>query len=66
MAFEFHLVKKPQNEARARLPGDQSVSSLTPLDLLDVYFKSAHVDSAEAESLQKLAGEILREEQNGE
>ena len=30
-AFEFHLVKRPQVQARIRLPADQTVSSLSPL-----------------------------------
>jgi len=56
-AFEFHLVKRPQVEARIRLPADQTVSSLSPLDLLDQYWKASHTD--DAEELQKLAQEIL-------
>ena len=56
-AFEFHLVKRPQVEARIRLPADQTVSSLSPLDLLDQYWKASHTDDAEA--LQQLAQEIL-------
>jgi exonuclease SbcD len=56
-AFEFHLVKRPQVEARIRLPADQTVSSLSPLDLLDQYWKASHTEDAEA--LQQLAQEIL-------
>ena len=56
-AFEFHLVKRPQMEARIRLPADQTVSSLSPLDLLDQYWRAAKVE--DAETLQKLAREII-------
>jgi exonuclease SbcD len=56
-AFEFHLVKRPQVEARIRLPADQTVSSLSPLDLLDQYWKASHME--DAGELQKLAQEIL-------
>lgn len=56
-AFEFHLVKRPQVEARIRLPADQTVSSLSPLDLLEQYWKASHTE--DAESLQQLAQEIL-------
>ena len=56
-AFEFHLVKRPQMEARIRLPADQTVSSLSPLDLLDQYWRAAKVE--DAETLQKLAQEII-------
>src|SRR5512140_3518004 len=33
-AFEFQLVRRPQNEIRIRLPADQTISSLSPLELL--------------------------------
>jgi DNA repair protein SbcD/Mre11 len=63
-AFEFHLVKRPQVEARIRLPADQTVSSLSPLDLLDQYWRASHTE--DAEDLQKLAQEIIfGEEESG-
>lgn len=55
--FEFHLVKKPKVEARVRLPEGQTVSSLSPLELLGQYFDAAKVK--ESEELQKLAQEII-------
>lgn len=61
-AFEFHLIKHPQIEARIRLPADQTVSSLSPLELLDQYWRASHAEENEAESLQKLAKEIVEEE----
>jgi exonuclease SbcD len=63
-AFEFHLVKRPQIEARIRLPADQTVSSLSPLDLLDQYWRASHME--EAEELQKLAQEIIAGEEESE
>ena len=63
-AFEFHLVKRPQVEARIRLPADQTVSSLSPLDLLDQYWKASHTD--DSEKLQKLAQEILLGDEESE
>ena len=63
-AFEFHLVKRPQVEARIRLPADQTVSSLSPLDLLEQYWKASHTDDADA--LQQLAQEILLREDESE
>ena len=62
--FEFHLVKRPQVEARIRLPADQTVSSLSPLDLLDQYWKASHTENAE--ELQKLAQEILAGDEESE
>ena len=56
-SFEFHLVKRPQTEARIRLPNDQAVSSLSPLDLLDIYWRASKIENADA--LQSLAREIL-------
>ncbi len=58
-AFEFHLIKRPQIEARIRLPADQTVSSLSPLELLDQYWRAVKADDPEA--LQKLAREIIEE-----
>jgi hypothetical protein len=61
-AFEFHLVKRPQTEARIRLPADQTVSSLSPLDLLDQYWRASHADQTDLEALQNLAREILADD----
>jgi len=64
-AFEFHLVKRPQVEGRIRLPADQTVSSLSPLDLLEQYWRAAKVDKNEdVEALQSLAREIIAEGQD--
>jgi exonuclease SbcD len=63
-AFEFHLVRRPQIETRVRLPADQTVSSLSPLELLEQYWRAAHVEPQEIEALQKLAAEILRADQD--
>ena len=60
-AFEFHLVKRPMLEARARLGQQEGVSSLTALELLDVYWRASQVTPAEEASLQKLANEIMEE-----
>ncbi|NUQ84014.1 MAG: exonuclease SbcCD subunit D [Anaerolineales bacterium] len=59
-AFEFHLVKRPQSEARVRIPEGQVVSSMSPLDLLEQYFASAKVE--DADELKKLAQEIISED----
>jgi DNA repair protein SbcD/Mre11 len=59
--FEFHFIKRPQMDTRVRLPDDQAVGALTPIELLDLYWKSTHTDPAEVDELQKLAKEILGE-----
>jgi len=58
--FEFHLVKRPQSEARVRIAEGQVVSSLSPLDLLAQYFDATK--AKDAAELQKLAQEIISEE----
>jgi len=62
MAFEFHLVRRPQLENRVRLAAGQNFASLTPLELLEKYWQVNHTDLLESETLQNLAGEVLNEE----
>ncbi len=64
-AFEFHLIKHPLLEARIRLPADQTVSSLSPLDLLDQYWHASQreIDPEELVGLEKLAKEIIETEE---
>ncbi len=63
-AFEFHLIKRPQIEARSRLPQDRLASSFTPLELLDIFWSATnareHADEAEIAVLQKLAASIIQ------
>jgi exonuclease SbcD len=58
-AFEFHIIRRPQIETRIRLPENQTVSSLTPLELLDIYWKAGHFNDNEVVILNNLAMEIL-------
>lgn len=60
-AFELHLVKRPQSQARARIGEGQVVSSLSAMDLLEQYFDSAKVNNAD--ELKILAQEIISEEE---
>jgi exonuclease SbcD len=57
--FEFHLVKRPQMNTRIRIPEDQQVSELSPFELLDLYWKSAHLEDDARQSLTQLAKEII-------
>ncbi len=61
-AFEFHLVKRPQNDTRIRLPADQTISSLSPLELLEQYWKAGHTDPIQIEALKGLARDIIASE----
>jgi len=65
-AFEFHFIRRPQINARIRLPKEQAVSSLSPLDLLDVYWRTLHTDEKEIKELDRLAQKIIAGEQEGE
>ncbi len=59
--FEFHLIKRPQMEARIRLPNDENIASLTPLELLDLYWKASHAEAADIEALNALAAQVVAE-----
>ena len=59
-AFEFHLAKRPKSDARVRIPEGQTVSSLSPLELLTQYFEAAKIK--ESDELQNLAREIIAED----
>jgi exonuclease SbcD len=63
-AFEFQLIKRPKMEARIRLPEGQAVGSLTPIELLEKYWQSNHVETDEIEALTQLAQELIQ--RNGE
>jgi hypothetical protein len=62
-AFEFHLVKRPRMEARVRLPEGQAASSMSAVDLLDIYWKAASKDmpAKKRKSLNQLAQSIIEE-----
>jgi exonuclease SbcD len=59
--FEFHLVKRPQAEARIRIPEDQRVGELSAYELLDIYWKSAHLDKEDSDVLNKLAKDVIED-----
>ena len=58
-AFEFHLIKRPQIETRIRIPEDRSVGSMSPTELLEIYWQSAHSEAADQETLVNLAKSII-------
>jgi DNA repair protein SbcD/Mre11 len=60
-AFEFHLVKRPQMEARVRLPEGRTASSMGVTELLDIYWGASSRDMApeKKEALNRLAKTIL-------
>lgn len=58
-AFEFHFLRRPLDESRLRLQKDQTLGSLSPLELLNQYWHVNHTPSDEAETLNQLASEII-------
>lgn len=63
-AFEFHLVKHPQSEARVRLPDDQAIGSMSALELLDLYWKASHTGEEDIEALNQLASKVIAAVEN--
>lgn len=60
-AFEFHLVRRPQEEARSRFSPDESVANLTPIELLGRYWQTVKLDPGNTQPLQALAASIIQE-----
>lgn len=60
-AFEFHLVRRPQEEARSRFSADESVANLTPIELLGRYWQTVKLEPGNTEPLQTLAASIIQE-----
>jgi exonuclease SbcD len=58
-AFAFHLVKRPYRQSPIQMPTDQSVSSLSAADLLDLYWKSNDIPEEERAELLRLAQAVI-------
>jgi len=65
-AFEFHLLRKPQIQTRVRLPADQTISGMAPLDLLTLYWKTAGIDPETTPDLDILAQQIINPTQDSQ
>lgn len=62
-AFSFSLEKRAQIDGRIRMPGDQAIGSLSPLELLDIYWRASHVKEADIQALNQLATDLIRNSQ---
>ena len=60
-AFEFHFLRRPQMEARLRLPEGQLASSMNHVQLLETYWKTLDVE--DTEQLNQLALHIMHDVQ---
>ena len=58
-AFEFKLVKDSLAQARSRLPDGQETSSMTPLELLDLFWKEKNEGDDERALLSELAQDLI-------
>jgi hypothetical protein len=58
-AFSLQIVKRRQSEKRARLGDTVAVESLSPMELLDIYWRSTELEGEEIEAMAALAKEIL-------
>jgi len=58
-AFEFHFVRRLMISSRVRLPEGRETSSLSVLELLDIYWKASHVSVEEREKLAGLSKDII-------
>lgn len=58
-ALEVHLVRRPRAEMRLRLAGETSIAQRTPLELLELYWKSLSLPPDEIQALQDLARQVL-------
>jgi exonuclease SbcD len=60
-ALEFHFIRRPQIEARIRLSGDRSLSSLPPKEILVEYFKMLKTPDDDIAALDPLIDEVIRQ-----
>lgn len=67
-AFEFHFVKRPQMQARVRLPEGRAASSLDVIELLDIYWDASiqDMDREKKEKLNQLARSIIDDVRSGD
>lgn len=67
-AFEFHFVKRPQMQARVRLPEGRAASSLDVIELLDIYWNASNqdMDRDKKEKLNQLARSIIDDVRSGD
>jgi exonuclease SbcD len=58
-AFEFQLVRRPQLEARQRLPAGRAVSSYSHQELFEIFLKSSQTSDDGYDELVDLASRII-------
>ena len=58
-AFEFHFVRRPHTERRARLSPDQAIGRLGAMELLDLYWRATGTEATP--ELRLLAEQIIED-----
>jgi exonuclease SbcD len=64
--FDFHLLRKPREEARLRLPADESIAALSPLKMLELYWNSINQRPADSQPIKELAASIIESAASGQ
>lgn len=60
-AFEFYLERNPYSGARVQLSDEMKLAQTSPIDLLNIYWKSIHIDNEEqTKELQRMAAAIMK------
>jgi DNA repair protein SbcD/Mre11 len=62
-ALEFHLIRRPQVEARIRLREGSTLASLSPKELLVEYLKMVNTPAEDLADLTPLIDEVIRRSQ---
>jgi exonuclease SbcD len=62
-AFEFHFIRRPQIQARIRLPKDRNLSEIPPVEVLNLYWNVMTDNVMDVEELNKLAVDIFKKAQ---
>lgn len=58
-AFQFVLYRRPSDRPRGRIGDSHETENLTPLELLDLYWKESHFTGIDRDQLKSLADGII-------
>ena len=58
-AFQFVLYRRPSDRPRGRIGDSHETENLTPLELLDLYWKESHLTGIDRDQLKALADGII-------
>jgi exonuclease SbcD len=64
-AFDFHLLRRPVEGSRLRLPADESIASLDPLKMLELYWDTTNQTALNTSETKQLAASIIESATTG-